>query len=69
MSEDIVKKRGRPTKGGRKRSSNIHARTTDDIMNMLDFLCEKKHKNKTRTIEELIRTSYNLTIRNIKIDE
>ena len=67
MSEDIVKKRGRPSGGGRKRDSGLNVKTTTEVKEMLDFICEKNDKNKTQAIEALIKNQYMLTKSGIKM--
>lgn len=67
MSEENKRKRGRPTGGGRKRDAGLNVKTTAEVKEMLDFICEKNNKNKTQAIEALIKNQYTLTKGGIKM--
>lgn len=55
----VKSKRGRPVTG-RAKKNQVNVRFDDETICMLNYICEKKGLSKTDSLEEAIRTQYNL---------
>ena len=56
----MVKKRGRPSKGGRSRDNGFYIRFNEDETEQLNYISLKQEKTKSEIIRKALKIYYNL---------